>query len=811
MKYFMDNTKVRIEDLKTVAVYDKELLGELEKGHFEKLKELDEEYLENRDFMEPILYAMVHEFNTYEVYKYFGDKLKFYLKPESRLSSEIMINNPELMVDSPLAEAKELILENKERNPDIVKYISPELEDDEIFITKLCEGTTNEVLEEVIDKYSVKKLIEINEELCVNEHFMTVAISKDISALEYADKAILNSYDVFREASINNDDVIGYVIENNREIGLNAVLGVRDTAKEKANKSYKEVINENAEKGTSERFKWVKTAIENHGDNYSGTLNVMVGMAAQSEEVEPELIDQAMDYAFLSRVRLEKMMEEGKNYEISYEDYNSLIRPCRVNKLIQKSEKAISLETQQKWEEYVKFYEDFREKYMEQKREKNKTKRENESKGDKLKEEINGHSLPQEFPERTSDSLNTGKVVESIPPEMWEKAAIDFSEGNEELRQLLIYCFENGIKTRACCAGHDHGDRKTNPYINFEFEESNMNAIASIIKSMIEEKGISIDISKYPGGISSFQIDFLDGEAKFTKILEACKNRENIKEEDLSKVMQTILSTMQNHDGEKSSLEVNFQTDSRDYTLITDNVGYLGALNVEEILKLELWPNNTQILEGINKKDMVRIMEKINTKIIINRTIEKYKQKGCYSFIVQKGIVNENICRVDFFDNREEIKSTPIIPLEGVSIEQFAEEVIRLQSLGYATSAEFNNFHINSIEYSSAEDIVNAYENYWEMYIKEHEAERLSMKEEGLSEKETIELEANNECNSEVASDQDEQDVEFTSLHQSITGYPDKESYKMACQKAAREWEEQKNDIRVEKLRDINKGDDIAR
>ena len=59
------------------------------------------------------------------------------------------------------------------------------------------------------------------------------------------------------------------------------------------------------------------------------------------------------------------------------------------------------------------------------------------------------------------ENLNNGHVLE-VTKDMFEKAAIDFSEGNENLRKLLMYCFENNIKTSGCCSGHNG---KTRPYI----------------------------------------------------------------------------------------------------------------------------------------------------------------------------------------------------------------------------------------------------------------------------------------------------------------------------------------------------------
>lgn len=402
MKYFLDNTKVKLEDLRSIGIYDAYLLDELEEGHFDKLKGLAEEYTENRNYMEPILYAMLDKFGTYEVYQYYGDKLKDYLKTEIKLSEAIITTNPELIEDSPIGENKELILKYKDANPEIIQYISDDLSNDKEFLEELCTSNNAEVIKEAVEKYSAEKLIAANPELKSDERFMALAISKDVTAIRYADKNILNSYDVFREASINNSEVISYVIDNNKELGIEAVSGARDTAKEKADKGYMDVINENAEKSDDARFKKVRDKVAERGENNPAKIRWITAMAAQCEEVNPGLINEVLDYVSLSRIKLERMMEENKDYEISKEDALELVTPQIINRLIEKSGmQEISPEMQQRLEEYVEFYSDFEEKFSEQKRarlEKSKeAEKQTKSKEEKLRAEISGHSSSEDY------------------------------------------------------------------------------------------------------------------------------------------------------------------------------------------------------------------------------------------------------------------------------------------------------------------------------------------------------------------------------------------------------------------------------
>ena len=373
MKCFLDNTKVKLEDLRTIGIYDLELLDELEKGHFNKLAELEEKYREDREFMEPILYAVLDKFRSYEVYRYYGDKLKDFLKTETYFSREIINNDPQLIVNSPISEDKELILDCLYSKPDIIKYISPKLDEDKEFLTDLSKRASGESLEEVIEKYSVEKIVAVNPELKSDERFMVRAISLDISAIKYADKNILNSYDVFREASVNNTEVITYVIDNEKDLGIDAICGVRDTAKENTFDAFMNVIEENIDKGNDARFEKVRSKIEERREDNPAKIKWAVAMAAQSEEINPGLINDAINYASLSRIRLEKRVEENADYEFSTDDALELITPHTLNCLIDKlPSREMSSDIQLKVGKYNKFYEGFSKSFRQQKQQRAK-------------------------------------------------------------------------------------------------------------------------------------------------------------------------------------------------------------------------------------------------------------------------------------------------------------------------------------------------------------------------------------------------------------------------------------------------------
>ena len=80
--------------------------------------------------------------------------------------------------------------------------------------------------------------------------------------------------------------------------------------------------------------------------------------------------------------------------------------------------------------------------------------------------------------------VNDGKpYYGDIPKDEIEKYASVFGEGSKELTDLLRYCFQNDIKTLACCKGHE--DRKEcDPYIVFLPDEELSMYLCELIDKM---------------------------------------------------------------------------------------------------------------------------------------------------------------------------------------------------------------------------------------------------------------------------------------------------------------------------------------
>ena len=90
-----------------------------------------------------------------------------------------------------------------------------------------------------------------------------------------------------------------------------------------------------------------------------------------------------------------------------------------------------------------------------------------------------------------------------------------FSEGSKALEDLLIYCYENKIETRACCIGHREDGYQSKPYISFVIPEEQQFIIETVINYLLSQNSFSehvqVEIQK---GLVVLRFDYLDIELR---------------------------------------------------------------------------------------------------------------------------------------------------------------------------------------------------------------------------------------------------------------------------------------------------------
>lgn len=98
---------------------------------------------------------------------------------------------------------------------------------------------------------------------------------------------------------------------------------------------------------------------------------------------------------------------------------------------------------------------------------------------------------------------NTGAPrKKEIPIEMAEEAGRVYGEGRETLSNLITYCVKNGIRTFACCAGHEQEDEKgsySRGYLSFALEnEKTREAVLALFSRILKGRAdITLGIKRY--------------------------------------------------------------------------------------------------------------------------------------------------------------------------------------------------------------------------------------------------------------------------------------------------------------------------
>lgn len=106
-----------------------------------------------------------------------------------------------------------------------------------------------------------------------------------------------------------------------------------------------------------------------------------------------------------------------------------------------------------------------------------------------------------EFKNDGFEKIITREQLAKMSDEQIEKMATTYSEGNSELKELLMYCAKNQIPTYACCAGHP--DKNEHPYVGFILDDNTNDIFSRIFSKTLEKSHITISKSD---GYSRFSI-----------------------------------------------------------------------------------------------------------------------------------------------------------------------------------------------------------------------------------------------------------------------------------------------------------------
>ncbi len=367
MKKFSNNRIITIKDLEESGMYEQSLLKALTIGDFRELSALPIEKRADRDYMEPILFAVKNELNTFEVYKYYAENLQ----DNVELASEIVLTEPNLIDGTPISRNKQFIVENIEVSPELIRYMSPALKSDPNLIQKLSNIDNPEVKEEIAKNCKIALAIANNPKLSNDKNFMSSAMDKDVKFLEYASDDLKNDKEFLKEKSSQNEKVIDYVVDNIQEFGPEGIKGVRESSRNFTLEDCINLIDEMAQNSEDERYAKVKNKIQERGIDDIHTVRWVTAMAAQRDDINPESVKKILNYSMLTMEKTKQGLTGKEEKQINPNDVQELITPLILNRLKEKLQlQGINIEEglQQKLDNYQEFYDKYYTEFKEQKK-----------------------------------------------------------------------------------------------------------------------------------------------------------------------------------------------------------------------------------------------------------------------------------------------------------------------------------------------------------------------------------------------------------------------------------------------------------
>ena len=254
---------ISIEDLSKTKIYSQKVIEAVQRQDYLSLKNLlSYEDRENKDVMMPILYAVKNKFNTYLVFKILGRNLQ----SNTSLAFEVIRKEPELINHTPLSEDKDFILDSASINPEVLKYMSPELEKDDNFVISLYKKNNEEITRYLIQNHSIETLIMQDKSLLNDKVFMQVAIISNAEILKYVSDDLKNNKLFIEVACRNNYDVIEYIVNNTKEFEKEGLEAAKDVLID--------ISATSAIKDFSDESKKIKGLIENKSNNLDEVSNM---------------------------------------------------------------------------------------------------------------------------------------------------------------------------------------------------------------------------------------------------------------------------------------------------------------------------------------------------------------------------------------------------------------------------------------------------------------------------------------------------------------------------------------------------------
>lgn len=365
-------SEVKLETLRENG-YNAEVLDAVKGKKFETLK--GNEVLKDVNAARFLLYALINSKETelYPLYASIENDVKQDLLEATYISNNILQTKPELIKDTPLANDEITILNNITGKPEIAQYISEDLVKNPEFINEMINMEPATV-REITKTHTIENLITNNPSLANNPQFMAEAISQDVNAIKYADKEMLNNYDVFATSSKENNEVANYMLEHTEEFGDNAIKGAKDGTTERLRINTVDMLqglmDKYGDEGNLGRQIRNQQSREKEDDGYKAKSLVQILKKSRWAILDENELNVILNAAELRKVELERDLKQNSGLVISQEKFGALITPYELMQLIQKSQikdKEAVLERVEKYQEFYTKAKEFKSKEKETK------------------------------------------------------------------------------------------------------------------------------------------------------------------------------------------------------------------------------------------------------------------------------------------------------------------------------------------------------------------------------------------------------------------------------------------------------------
>ncbi len=310
-------------------------------------------------------------------------------------------------------------------------------------------------------------------------------------------------------------------------------------------------------------------------------------------------------------------------------------------------------------------------------------------------------------------SYNDGAPKNPLKIHDKRQAAHDFAEGNNRLENLLNYCFDNGILTSSCCAGHEQNHGTTKQYIDFYICKENESIIRHII-DVLYQKGYCIDYCfrspGYPGiGISTNDLS----SDMFKDILEAIKSYETQPITELSEIVSRIIAnTAEKYDSiirlekKKEGVSVTFYIE---YDYVEKTIPESELINF-------LNERTNSFYFDLTKKQSFPAFSDIRTKERMWQELQKVMQENNIEFTDPSEI--DLTDWVGAFGKDTTIKKE-IVVRDGDTIEIVAKKLDVLRDQLINAKAVINGVELTNVEYREEENLNNGRIAYINTFTKE--------------------------------------------------------------------------------------------